>query len=313
MHPRASAASLRALLPEPWRHELSADELVEFIAEALAQNGIFESEETRLKRVPQIAVFVAHCAPRSASASGLRLAAEFLFAFFALNDHWESTRAVLRPASTVEGPGARWIRAWLERLAAAPGAHAQRFRAAFERYLQSLQQEHTYEGLPGHPTFDEYVDVARGRYQWVATAPYIELWELSLGLVLDGPARHRAEPLKALAVELTYLANDIGSLARDKAGKNYVTLLMQRDPSLTTLESAVEASARIYADKARSLINERLAIESGTELARYAEVVCDITDGNLRATTLLARASAEGRYSPLARECLSKLPLVSAG
>src|SRR6187399_771486 len=100
MHRPASARSLDALLPTPWRHELSAEQLVEFVADALARNPIFDSEETRLKRVPQIAVFVAHCAPRSAAAPGLRLAAEFLFAFFALNDQWEATRAVMKPADS---------------------------------------------------------------------------------------------------------------------------------------------------------------------------------------------------------------------
>jgi len=310
MHRPASA--LEALLPTPWRHELSADELVEFVADNLGRNRIFESDETRKKRVPQVVVFVAHCAPRSATALGLRLAAEFLFVFFALNDQWEATHAVVKPASDPsESAGVRWIRRWRKRLPEEHGARAQRFLDAFELYLESLQQEQRYEREPGHPTFEEYVDVERGRYQWVATAPYIELWELSLGLDLDA-WREQADPMKALAVELSYLANDIGSLGRDKPTKNYVRLLMEHDPSLATLESALESTSKIYADKARSLVDRRRAFPAESTLARYAELVCDIADGNLRATTLLARNSAEGRYSPLARECLSALPLVGS-
>lgn len=307
------AASLAPLWPAPWHHPMSPSALVRFVSEALDAHRIFPSGEHIAKRVPQICVFVAHCAPRVAPQRGLELAAEFLFAFFALNDHWEQMRGLFdddAPAS----PAVAFVRGWLDGLSRDFGPSSARFRAAFEVYLASLAQEKRYEAAPGHPTFDEYVDVQRGRYQWVATAPYIELWELALGVELSEAQRPAADELKRLAVELTYLANDIGSLARDPAAKNFVTLLARKRAELRDLDEALAATSRIYGEKAEALVAGRLRVTSEASLGRYAELVCDIADGNLRATTLLARRGAEGRYAPAARDILRALPSVgSAG
>ncbi|MFZ5896669.1 MAG: terpene synthase family protein [Myxococcota bacterium] len=305
------ASSFRALLPKPWRHAPSADALANWIARSLADNQIFDSQEARQKRVPQITVFVAHCAPVVAPPGTLELAAQFLFAFFLLNDHWESTRALIRGESAQASHGVAFVRDWLATLRQTYGARAQRFILGFERYLQSLEREKLYEANAGHPTFAEYVDREFGRYQWVATPPYIELWEMSLGIELGEPARRAADDMKALGVELTYIANDIGSLARDQAQKNFVTLLMQEEPLLTTLDAALARASAIYREKADRLRSARQAQSADTSLGRYAELVCNITDGNLRATTLLAHTGAAARYSPAARECLEGLPFTS--
>ena len=178
------------------------------------------------------------------------------------------------------------------------------------RRMEALER---YEAEAGHPTFEEYIDVQRGRYQWVATPPYIELWELALHLELTAAERAAADELKRLAVELTYLANDIGSLPRDPAAKNFVTLLASNRAELHDLNDALAATSQIYREKAESLVAERRRLTSETALGSYAELVCDIADGNLRATTLLARRGSEGRYSPAARDVLEALPLVGSG
>lgn len=305
------SASLVPLLPKPWRHAMSPGALVEFVRDALSKHRIFPSNETLAKRVPQISVFVAHCAPRAAPQRGLELAAEFLFAFFALNDDWEQMRALFEDGPA-RSPAVVFVRSWLAGLGRDFGDRAGRFLSAFELYLASLQQEKLYEAEPGHPTFDEYVDVRSGRFQWVATAPYIELWELALHLELSEPERAAADQIKALAVELTYLANDVGSLARDPAAKNFVTLLAAKHPEFRELDQALALTSRIYREKAEALVAARRRPSPESALGRYAALVCDITDGNLRATTLLARTGSEGRYSPAARESLASLPLVSS-
>ena len=60
-------------------------------------------------------------------------------------------------------------------------------------------------------------------------APFEEALTNPTQYLIDYPTMTEAErvlsePLKEISVELTYLANDIGSLGRDRAGKNYVTL-----------------------------------------------------------------------------------------
>lgn len=304
------AVSLEALLPKPWRHEPSPTELVIFVQESIAKHALFTSEETRAKRVPQISVFVAHCAPRRASREGLELAAEFLFAFFLLNDHWQAMQGLLAGDANANS-GTRFVRDWLQRVRASFGHRAERFTRAFDVYLRSLQHEQRYAtGLA--PSFEEYVDKDQGRYQWVATAPYIELWELALGIELTPSSRMLAEELKRLSVELTYIANDIGSLARDEARRNYVTLLAARD-GLADLNDALRATVSVYERKATALAEQRAALASSdATLARYAQLTCNIADGNLRATTLLAHAGSSGRYSPQVRDCLAKLPLASS-
>jgi hypothetical protein len=304
------AVSLEALLPKPWRHELSPTELVVFVQESIAKHALFPSEETRAKRVSQIRVFVAHCAPRHAAREGVELAAEFLFAFFLLNDHWQAMQGLLAGDANANA-GTRFVRDWLQRVRDGFGHRSERFTRAFDMYLKSLQHEQRYAtGLA--PSFEEYVDKDQGRYQWVATAPYIELWELTLGIELSPSARVLAEELKQLSVELTYIANDIGSLARDEARKNYVTLLAKRD-GLADLNDALRAAVSVYERKATALAQRRDALaKSDAALPRYAELTCNIADGNLRATTLLAYAGSSGRYSPQVRDCLAQLPLVSS-
>ena len=116
--------------------------------------------------------------------------------------------------------------------------------------------------------------------------------------------------MKTLAVELSYIANDIGSLARDQARKNFVTLLAARHET-SDMDESLRLSSGVYAEKAARLKQAR-ELATQVDLDGYAELVCNIADGNLRATTLLAHSGASGRYSPAVRDCLVSLPLVSS-
>jgi hypothetical protein len=298
-------------LPTPWPHQMSADELAGWIWEALQSSALFPADEAERKRLPQLMIFVSHCAPSAASAEGLRLACGFLFAFFLFNDDWPKHGAHFKAQepSPQLSDGARFVRAWLRAFGERFGARASRFLGAFEQYWQSLGFEQRLKQRPQPPTLEEYVDRERGRYQWVATAPYIELWEVAEGIRLDEHERARADELKALGVELTYLANDIGSLRRDDRAPNYVTLraAVEGAPAAGLLETVrADYDARVQAF-------HDLAQGARGELQRYVSLVSQITDGNLKATLLLARAGDAGRYAPEARDCLGSLRKLGHG
>jgi terpene synthase-like protein len=295
-------------LPTPWLHQEPAPQLAAWISETLAASSLFPAEEAQRKRLPQLMIFVSHCAPPGASSEGLRLACEFLFAFFLFNDDWSAHGAGFfdRAPTPSLSPGALYVRGWLRAFEARFGARSARFIAAFEQYWQSLCFEQTLKARAEPPTFDEYVDRQRGRYQWVATAPYIELWEVAQGIALDEHERPRADALKELGVELSYLANDIGSLRRDQGCGNYVKL---RSASTDLSEQLRQTSADYDARVQRYL---ELASGAQGELLRYVSLVSAITDGNLKATTLLALSGDAGRYAPEARDCLQRLRTLGA-
>jgi len=299
-------------LPTPWTHQEAAPRLAAWISETLAASSLFPAPEAQRKRLPQLMIFVSHCAPSGASSEGLRLACEFLFAFFLFNDDW-STHGAGFFDETPSSPshGALHVTRWLRAFEARFGARSARFLAAFEQYWRSLGFEQALKARPEPPTFEEYVDRGRGRYQWVATAPYIELWEVAEGIALDAHERPQADALKELAVELTYIANDIGSLRRDHVSSNYVTLRAERDGGSSDRSEQLE-QVRVDYD-ARVQRYQELASGTRGELSRYASLVSAIADGNLKATTLLALSGEAGRYAPDARGCLQRLRMLGPG
>ncbi len=304
------AALFDAAIPNPHRHELSAPELCDWVLTSLIELDVFPSSEVLQKRVPQVVVFAYQCAPRRASRAGLLAAVEFLFVFFLFNDDWAEASA-LHTAPASEAPAkVRYIRDWLARVEGDLGKRSGRFFQAFRAYYESLRIEAGYAARPGHPSFEEYVDRRSGRYQWVATAPYIELWEATEGLHLSSADRVTTDPLKELGVELTYLANDIGSVLRDSEHKNYVRFMQARE-SGSSIERAIELTEEVYRDKARAFAELAQRVELGSDCARYADLVASVTDGNLRATSLLSRAGSEGRYAPAVRASLESLPCLS--
>jgi Terpene synthase family 2, C-terminal metal binding len=292
-------------LPSPWPHEGSPEELARWISKELASHALFPPAEAESKRLPQLMIFVSHCAPPGASTDALRLACGFLIAFFLFNDDWRR-----HGARFAEPEGAPYVKAWLARFEARFGARAARFLAAFEQYRQSLFVEQRLRERPERPTLEAYMSREHGRYQWVATAPYIELWEVATELGLREAERASAERLQALGVELTYIANDIGSLRRDHRSPNFVTLLTERYPGLFTLPELLEAARTEYTARARAF--DALREGATGELARYASLVAAVTDGNLRATLLLARSGDAGRYASETRECLESLATLGA-
>ena len=112
--------------------------------------------------------------------------------------------------------------------------------------------------------------------------------------------------MKALGVELIYLANDIGSIERDNGRGNYVRLLAERiGPN--ALDQALDATTRRYRDKASEFLARSSDLAPGSRSAAYADMLAYIIDGNLRSTAFLAHPAAFGRYSPTVRECLERM------
>src|SRR5262249_33686068 len=150
---------------------------------------------------------------------------------------------------------------------------------------------------PGHPTLAEYLDRKSGRYQWVATPPYIDLWEVSERIDVPDDRRALVEPLKILGVELTFLANDLGSIERDADRPNYVRYVAAE--SRGSLAEAIERTSADYAQRVAEFVEIwRRLPEVGNEgdaLGHYADMVAHVTDGNLEATQLLARGGQPGR------------------
>lgn len=292
-------------IPDPRQHELSAPELAQFVSVSLEKHALFSSELAREKHVPQLTVFTYTCAPRRASAEGLRAAAEFLFVFFLLNDYWvELTKH--EPHSTEAPPDPRlsFISTWLDSLSKRFERSPARFLSGFETYRQSLFHEQELLERAVRPSRAEYTNKQNGRYQWVATPPYIDLWELTEGILLPEELRPPCERIKEISVELTYLANDMGSIARDRRGMNFVSILAaERELSL---EEALRETAELYLDQVQlfSRLSEELHDE---EAQKYVDLLAHVTDGNLRSTLYLASSSASGRYAPEARALLDQL------
>ena len=285
----------RAALPHLERHALSVPRLAAWIEARLAELQLFPAALAEEKYVPQITVFTSTCAPRVASERGLQHAAEFLFAFFVLND---ATRDEESPEVDVRHD---FIERWLEGLNQEYGGRAARFQEAFALYRASLVHERTLELRPPI-TWSEYTDRALGRHQWVATAPYLELWELCEGVVVPEEERAACDELKATAVDLTYVANDLGSFGRDGASKNFVSLIA--DETGCNREEALRATVEFYVAQAHSFSEQAAALGAARD---YVDLVACVTDGNLRATTFLATSDREGRYAPEVRELLEEL------
>lgn len=287
----------RAALPNLERHALSVPRLCSWIDARLAELQLFPAALAEEKYVPQITVFTSLCAPRVASARGLQHAAEFLFAFFVLNDaaHGEEAPDVTSRRDFIER--------WLGELELEYGARATRFKDAFALYRASLVHERLLDERKTPITWSKYTDRNEGRHQWVATAPYLELWELCEGVVVPDEERAACDELKATAVDLTYVANDLGSFGRDGASKNFVSLIA--DQAGCQRDEALRATVEFYVAQAQSFAEQAAALSPATR--SYVDLLAWVTDGNLRATSFLATGDREGRYAPEVRELLEEL------
>jgi hypothetical protein len=295
---RGLSTFLRRALVDVNRHQVSADELGILIELDLVHRRLFTRSETIEKRVPQIAVFTYHCAPAGSSGDALMEAARFLYGFFLLNDHSSGS-------SDHDG----FIDEWLQSLSTKYGASTETFLASFATYRRSLERETQWESDKLPATLANYTDRRAGRYQWVATSPYIDLWALTSGALVDPDLRPLVDPLKDIAVELTYIANDIGSVARDQTSKNYVWLLLREQPELSGLDDALELAGNIYAQKLSEFRERAELLPPRVRDGQYLYLLADIIDGNRNATASLARIGSANRYSPQQHETLNQLPV----
>ncbi len=274
--------------------------------------------------------------------------------------------------------GARALRAFLTELASygPPAAFIQ----AFRDYLGAVWEEHDSTGVQLHG--DALAELYRLRSLLIATQPYLRCWQVILGSwpalaltqALDSAAlearRHhpntmldravdiatRAHPqgatrqapalseFEALAVVMTYLANDIGSQAKDRdSGEINLVLLLsaQRaasnpatNPNTATadatlsLQKANESVRRMYntaVARLQYLRNfltqlDQLDVMSGhpmslSSIHPYVSLITDIADGNLQGTRDLAALKADSkpdrRY--VSKDLLDRLTTVKAG
>ena len=299
----------RAALGDLNRHALSAPSLAQHLSNALAETALFPREKAARKHVPQITLFAYLCAPRVGSARGLITATEFLSIVFLFNDYWPETGKFMLDGQGSENSDHRlkFVRSWLEKIERDYGDRAGRFLEAFRRWHRSLGVEQALLAQPGHPTLEEYVDKDCGRYQWVATPTYMDLWELVEGIEVPEEKRGETEPLKELAVELSYLSNDIGSIDQDGERKNYVRLMALESGKPGDLEAAIEETARVYREKAAEFMTKARDLENGSVCKAYAELVAQIANGNVRVTAFLAEHASFGRYAPTVRAALDRL------
>jgi len=299
----------RAALGDLNRHALSAPALAQHLSDALAEAALFPPEKAARKHVPQITLFAYLCAPGAGSARGLITATEFLSIVFLFNDYWPETGKFMLEGKASESDDHRleFVRSWLKKIERDYGARSGRFLEAFRRWHRSLGVEQALLAQPGHPTLEEYVDKLCGRYQWVATPTYMDLWELVEGIAVPEEKREVTEPLKELAVELSYLANDIGSIDQDGERKNYVRLMALQSGRVTDLDAAIEATARVYREKAAEFVTKARDLENGSPCKAYADLVAQIANGNVRVTAFLAEHASFGRYAPTVRSALDGL------
>lgn len=270
--------------------------------------------------------------------------------------------------------GARALRAFLTELSGYGPPTA--FIQAFRDYLGAVWEELDSTGV--QLCGDALAELYRLRSLLIATQPYLRCWQVILGSwpaaaltqVLDSAAlearRHhpntmldraveiatRAHPqgatrqapalseFEALAVVMTYLANDIGSQAKDQdSGEINLVLLLsaQRaasnpaaNPNTATadatlsLQKANESVRRMYntaVARLRYLRNflSQSDVMSGHPISlsaanSYVSLITDIADGNLQGTRDLAALKADNepdrRY--VSKDLLDRLTMVKA-
>lgn len=289
----------------PTAHAWPAPEFALWITEDLEREQLFPADRAQRSHVPQLTVFTYFCAPRNPSREGLQAAVRFLYIFFLFNDYWEQVSQDLEPSYARQRD---FIAHWPQEIREQWGQSSAFLLESFEKYRQALYHEQELEKRPEPISLQEYQDRERGRFQWVGTPPYIDLWEVTEGLVLTEEQRALTAPLRAWGIELTYIANDLGSMRRDPKEKNFISLLSKEEG--LSIPEAIRAASQIYQQKAQEFLLLAHKLWNDTQepkLRAYLDMVAHVTDGNLLATTMLASVGGSGRYATDARELLEGL------
>lgn len=276
---------LAATLCEPsWRR--TASETWRWLA---AHSVADEPGERRLPVLVTVAsVYACLCGPERASERCHDVAARFTLLFFLVDDasEGELPNLLAADASWSIGRYTGALRAWLNEFSEqASSSHGlrQRFARAYHDYLAARRAEHGHQrrplGLEEHWAF---------RRRSIFMDPYLDMWMMLLGIdveALDEPAFAQA---RAIAVDLVLLANDLGSLERDRRGGaspddlNLVHALAREHRV-----SEAEALERLLAQhdqlvqRYRSAVERAVAARSGRHAELYRELLSSVIEGNV--------------------------------
>ncbi|MGP3950641.1 terpene synthase family protein [Streptomyces sp. 7N604] len=162
------------------------------------------------------------------------------------------------------------------------------------------------------------------RLRTIAVLPYISCLRIAhrLTFALEAQEALRSSGIAELAAELTYLANDLASIVRERhppgvgghpAEPNFTLLLMHRSHDQ---EAAVRATADLYNQKADEfwhrgyLIAEAARALSEPNMIRYVELVRHMVNGNVYGNSYLAPHHYPG--APTRMRLLDDIPSLQA-
>lgn len=298
---QALVAEFEPVLDGPRARELTERTLVWSLAA-----GVFDADnadEAALRRDEVRAVVVASvyahlCCPQTADAEQLDVAARFCLLFFCIDD--ADPEAL--PDLTADAD--RWsvgrltpsLRRWLAETPQIERADQRvqlAFADGFHEYLRFRRAEPDQRrddlGIEEHWTV---------RRQTVFIEPYIDLWLMTMGL--SHPDTHellhtsKTAACRRLVVDLVLVANDLGSLERDRDGaeaEHDLNLVhtYQRDLGLDE-SAAVDHLVTLHNTKVQDFCARLEALRTATDhpaMDGFVDLLLGIVDGNRAALGVL--------------------------
>ncbi|MGP3690307.1 terpene synthase family protein [Streptomyces sp. IBSNAI002] len=309
MHPTDPAALLapyRTHLTDP-RHALLTEQLLAWYLRTCTCD---QDPSRHASTVFAAATFDFHCAPRDAALQQNLIASRYLVLFLAVDDSTAEEKAVLAgqlTAGRAPTPGGCGT-ALLPLLGALreQGLATERLLAEITGLATAMARE--AHVTPASETLDQLLAL---RHTTIGTLPYITLWRTLLGLAVPAPGAP-VEPVVDDAIEATYLANDLASLARDGDADPADSPATSNSVLVRAMFSVRSAHA---ADDRGELPPEAVAGALDTTVARYATVarrveaaegdlgqlLRGIVEGNLEATSHLVDARYPGANALIPR------------
>lgn len=253
---------------------------------------------TRERRVPALVtvacVYAKTCAPPAATPRESRLVARFTLLFFLVDD------AALDDLPQLLAPQAAWsigrytpaLRAWLadfHEQASTSRALGDRFAGAYHDYLAARRAEHEHKTRP--LTLDEHWAFRR---RSIFMDPYLDLWMILRRVEPSRVQTTAFDEARRLAIDLVLLANDLGSLERDRAGgvaEDDLNLLhsYSRDfaePESATLERLIVVHDDMI-ERYRRALSAAASDAAGVAGRSYADILSGVIDGNVAAVLAL--------------------------
>jgi hypothetical protein len=231
-------------------------------------------------------VFARLCAPPAPSERCLDVAARLLVVFFCIDDaeNPDVPHLMGRGAEWSLGPLTPGLHAWLAELPelrTCPRALRESFTTSFHAYLEARRRE----ASPAELSLDEHWNVRR---RTIFVDPYIDMWLISMAVDTERFQLSRFAGARRLAPDIVLLANDLGSVERDRVGGE-----SRGEPNLVTAYARARAWSQDEAIERLIARHNELVGAFRTELASarraegsphadaYADVLAGTVDGNL--------------------------------